>query len=246
VRRIAVLRGQQAVYLLTVAAVALAACGSDEDAADVTDSAQTQVAATDPPATDPPATDPPATDPPATDPPATDPPATDPPATDPPVASEQVAYAESVIDAFYSYDPVPLEAAVGGIAGADFVLFYQGWAEGANYEVVNRAPCVEGGDQVNCDITVKDDLIGALGIDFNVTDSFHFQFDEDGKATQVFTTSNDPPEFRMAFDWTFKQKPELREAECQGLFAGGPTPGACAEQVVAAFAEYASPPDETG
>jgi hypothetical protein len=46
-----------------VAAVALAACGSDEDAADVTDSAQTQVAATDPPATDPPATDPPATDP---------------------------------------------------------------------------------------------------------------------------------------------------------------------------------------
>ena len=52
------LRGQQAVYLLIVAAVALAACGSDEDAADVTDSAQTQVAATDPPATDPPATDP--------------------------------------------------------------------------------------------------------------------------------------------------------------------------------------------
>ena len=53
-----------------------------------------------------------------------------------------VATAESFIDAFYSYDPDLLRAALSSAEGsAASILFYQGWAEGGNYEVVKRMPC---------------------------------------------------------------------------------------------------------
>lgn len=49
----------------------------------------------------------------------------------------------------------------------DRSLFYQGWAQGGNYEVVERFPCVQSkAETIDCSITVKDDLMGALGIDF--------------------------------------------------------------------------------
>ena len=58
------------------------------------------------------------------------------------------------------------------------LLDYQGWAEGGNYLVMERAPCTPvASDQIDCAITVQDDPVLALETGFNVTDTFHLSFD---------------------------------------------------------------------
>ena len=86
---------------------------------------------------------------------------------------------------------------------------------------------------------VDDDLINALGLSFDVTDTFNLTF-SNGEIIAVDPTSNDPPEFSDAESWVSKHRPELIEVPCKGYFDGGPTPGACVKAMVQGFKEFAS------
>jgi hypothetical protein len=144
-----------------------------------------------------------------------------------------------MIDAFYSFDSTRLRNALTSAqASIPGIVFYQGWAEGGHYEVVNRMPCSnDGTDEVICPITVKDDLVAALGIPFNVTDTFRLSF-SDGKIVKVRTSSNDPQVVRDAMEWVRRERPNLVGEPCRGFFNGGPTPSACAQAMVRGLAEF--------
>jgi hypothetical protein len=90
---------------------------------------------------------------------------------------QYVLAAEKIIDEFYSFDSEKLESALDSAKSSiPRIVYYQGWAKGGNYKIVNRMPCEAKNEKlISCSITVKDDLIGAPGIDFNVTDTFEFQ-----------------------------------------------------------------------
>jgi hypothetical protein len=131
--------------------------------------------------------------------------------------------AENLIEAFYSFDRNRLTHALESAKGSQpEILFYQGWAAGGNYRVVKRMPCVrDGSASANCSITVKDDLMGALGIPFNVTDTFHVSFAE-GRIVAVKTSSNDLPVFDQAMKWVRRERSELVRVPCEGFFSGRP------------------------
>ena len=152
----------------------------------------------------------------------------------------EIAASEAVIDAFYSFDPIALRKALTSAEPSiPTIVYYQGWAKGGNYEVLNRRPCKSNSaGEVSCAITVKDDLIGALGIDFNVTDTFHISF-SNGMIAKVQTTSNDPQTFNDALEWVRRERPDLIREPCRGFFNGGPTPGDCVRAMVRGFAEFA-------
>lgn len=153
----------------------------------------------------------------------------------------ELSAAETVIDAFYSFDSRRLETAMATAASSiPRIVFYQGWAQGGNYTVLERRPCkLASAVEITCSITVKDDLIGALGLDFNVTDTFHFSVAE-RKITQVRTSSNDPKMFNDAFEWVQQNRQDLVREPCRGFFAGGPTPGDCVRAMVRGFREFAA------
>lgn len=154
-------------------------------------------------------------------------------------ADPELAAAEALIDAFYSFDPERLRKAMAAAPdSAPALLYYQGWAEGGHYRVVKRNACVrEKVGEVRCAITVKDDLIAALGTGYDVTDVFHVSFSQ-GKIVAVKNSSDDPPEFGEARKWLVATKPELLDGACKGFFAGGPTPGDCVREVVSGFRRY--------
>ena len=160
------------------------------------------------------------------------------------IIEADLSTAEVFVDAFYSFDPTLLETALSSAeASKPSILFYQGWAEGGNYEIVDRMPCVtRDPDLISCSITVKDDLIGALGIEFNVTDTFLLTF-ADGRIVAVDTDSDDPPAFWSARDWVMENRQALIEGPCQGYFDGGPTPGDCVRAMVRGYAEFAASSD---
>ena len=153
--------------------------------------------------------------------------------------SSPVFAAERLIDAFYSFDPVQLRAALTDApASQPQLVYYQGWAEGGNYAVLERKPCRRiDRDEVSCEITVRDDLIAALGTGYWVTDTFHLTL-RDGRIVKVRTSSNDPPDFDEALDWLKRERPDIMTGPCQGFFAGGPTPQDCVRAVVRGFAAY--------
>jgi hypothetical protein len=153
----------------------------------------------------------------------------------------ELARAEALVDAFYSFDPARLRALMGSARGSrPRLLYYQGWAEGGNYVVVDRKPCrSDKTDEVRCDITVRDDLMPALGIDFDVTDTFHIRI-RGGRIVAVRNSSNDPPELEQAFMLIARQRPTLLEKECRGFFNGGPTPQACVREVVEGLRQSAA------
>lgn len=160
-----------------------------------------------------------------------------------PARDPRLAAAEAYIDAFYSFDPSRLRAAMASAESSiPRLLFYQSWAQGGNYVVLERRPCQLGQvDAVTCEITVRDDLIAALGTGSNVTDTFHLSFRE-GRIVSVRTTSNDPPEFEQALQWLAGSRPELLEGPCRGFFDGGPTPQDCVRAVVRGFADWRARP----
>lgn len=149
------------------------------------------------------------------------------------------AAAEELIDAFYSFDPVQLRAALGAApASQPTILFYQGWAEGGNYAIIKREPCQYiDKSEVTCAITVRDDLIAALGTGYWVTDKFHLTFQE-SRIIKVRTTSNDPPDFELGLNWLKRERPDVMTGPCLGFFAGGPTPQECVRAVVSGFKAY--------
>lgn len=120
------------------------------------------------------------------------------------------------------------------------ILYYQGWAEGGHYVVLQRQPCrFEKVDEIKCAITVRDDLIAALQTGYDVTDTFHLSI-RDGRMATVRTSSNDPPEFDQALDWLRRERPEVFAGPCRGFFAGGPTPQDCVRAVVKGLADFAA------
>jgi hypothetical protein len=154
-----------------------------------------------------------------------------------------LAVAERFIDAFYSFDAAPLRSVMASApTSLPKILYYQGWAEGGNYVVLQRKPCrLEKPNEVRCDITVKDDLIAALGTGFDVTDSFHLTLEE-GRIVSVRTSSNDPPEMEQAFKWLRRERPDIWTGPCRGFYAGGLTPQDCVRAVVRGFADFTARP----
>lgn len=161
------------------------------------------------------------------------------PPADPARVGLPLVAAERLIDAFYSFDPGALRAALSSAPASEGrMTYYQGWAEAGSYVVLERKPCrFTGVDEVRCEITVQDDLIAALETGYWVTDTFHLSFQR-GRIVSVRTTSNDPPDFDKALDSLKREQPDLMTGPCQGFFAGGPTPQACVRAVVAGFAAY--------
>lgn len=151
---------------------------------------------------------------------------------------------EALIDAFYSFDKERLENTLAFAQGSvPSVVFYQGWAEGGHYKIVERSPCMAVDENtVSCSIKVQDDLMLALGIDFNVTDTFTMTF-ADGKIVKVETSSNDLDVFWKAREWVKKHHPKLIEKPCQGIWDGGPTPGDCVRAMVEGYRRFAKSDD---
>jgi len=159
-------------------------------------------------------------------------------------SDSSLATAEAFIDAFYSFDRSQLEPFLK-VAPESFpaIIYYQGWTEGGNYKVLDRKPCVLVDTSiVECSITVEDDPIMALGIDFKVTDTFTITYNN-GAITSVETSSDDPPLYFTARDWVRENRAELIDAPCEGFFDGGPTPDNCARAMAQGYAEFASSPD---
>ena len=155
------------------------------------------------------------------------------------VSAPEVVAAERLIDAFYSFDRDQLRAAMSDApASQPQLLYYQGWAEGGNYAVLVRKPCrLTAGDEVSCEITVRDDLIAALQTGYWVTDTFHLTL-RHGRIINVSNSSDDPPDFDQALNWLKRERPDVMTGPCNGFFAGGPTPKDCVRAVVAGFAAY--------
>ena len=156
-----------------------------------------------------------------------------------PLADPRLAKAEALVDAFYRFDRAALREAMANAPGSHGdTLYYQQWAEAGHYVVLKRQPCQVGkAGEVACPVTVKDDLIPALGLDFHVTDVFHIRF-EDGRAVEVWNTSDDPPEFQQAMAWLKREQPAIFTGPCRGMWAGGPTPQDCVRAVIKGFADF--------
>ena len=152
--------------------------------------------------------------------------------------NQDLETSERFIDAFYSFHPerlrLTLQSTESSMAS---ILYYQGWAEGGNYSVVKRHGCNVSGNEIVCPVTVKDDLMLALGIDFNVTDSFHITANE-GEIRSVTTSSNDLQVFRDAEAWVWRERRALVDEPCAGYFKEGETPGKCVRAMVRGFREY--------
>ena len=154
--------------------------------------------------------------------------------------AENLEAAEAIIDAFYTFKPDELAPLLTNAKeSAPTLLFYQGWAEGGNYKIIRRAPCVaETESTIRCGITVEDDPVLALKLDFKVTDTFTITFDGD-KVTTVETSSNDKPIYGRAYEWVVKESPEVMTGPCLGFFTDGPTPGDCARAMTEGYRRFA-------
>lgn len=153
--------------------------------------------------------------------------------------SANIATAEAFIDAFYSFDPDQLKPFLAGAPdSAAALLYYQGWAQGGNYKVLERAPCAgESAATLRCAVTVQDDPVLALQTGFNVTDTFTLTF-SGPSIVAVETSSNDQPVYYEARDWVVANMPEVMEGPCAGYFAGGETPGDCARAMTAGYRQF--------
>ena len=155
--------------------------------------------------------------------------------------------AEAFIDAFYSFDADRLAPMLASAPeSAPRLLYYQGWAEGGNYVVLERTPCAK--DEtgvVNCPVKVRDDPVQALGTGFDVTDTFHLTFD-DGVLVKVETSSNDQEIYGQARAWVEANMPEVMSGPCANRNTPEGTPAECARAMTAGYAAFAASPDFPG
>ncbi len=152
---------------------------------------------------------------------------------------KNISAANKFIDAFYSFNSDKLNSVLENAEKSKpSILYYQGWAEGGNYEIIDRHPCLTTSDSiVVCPVTVKDDLIETLEIDFYVTDTFHITVKND-LILSVNTSSDDPQLYHQAREWVRQNRPKLIEIPCQGIWEGGPTPGVCVQAMVKGYSEF--------
>lgn len=143
------------------------------------------------------------------------------------------------IDAFYSFNSDSLQIMLlSAKKSQPDILFYQKWAECAHYRIVDRSRFFKKSDSLLIfPVTVKDDLMSALKIDFNVTDTFHLSI-ENGKIISVKTSSNDLDTYYQAKEWVSKNRPELVAIQCDGNREGGPTPCECVLGMIRGFTEF--------
>ena len=151
----------------------------------------------------------------------------------------QLAYAESFIDAFYSFDPAQLAPLMAAAEESrPRLLYYQGWAKGGNYVVLERARCsMEEANKVACPITVRDDPVVALQTGFNVTDTFHLTFEGKTLVT-VDTSSNDQPIYYEARRWVEANMPEVMSGPCKNRNTEDSTPEDCARAMTKGYKAY--------
>jgi hypothetical protein len=162
----------------------------------------------------------------------------------------ELKQASNLIDAFYSFDKHKLNTELATAESSKpLMIFYQGWAKGGNYEIINRLPCIKTVDDnknndinISCSITVKDDLMGALGIPFDVTDTFHLTFHKQ-VLSKVTTSSNDLQVYLDAEAWVFSKRTDSVKKVCKGYFKGGPTAGDCVKAMVKGYADFAKSED---
>jgi hypothetical protein len=161
-------------------------------------------------------------------------------------ANQDLALAETFVDAFYSFDEDRLAALLSSAGESQLrILGYQAWADGGHYEIIERMPCeaAEGG-VVGCSITVRDDLIAALGLGWWVTDRFEISI-EDGAIVSAKTSSNDPQVYHDARAWVQEHRNDLIEGPCEE----SPevrlrlTPGLCAEAMTQGYLDFAESDD---
>ncbi|WP_034059383.1 hypothetical protein [Lacinutrix jangbogonensis] len=152
---------------------------------------------------------------------------------------QQLTIANNFIDAFYSFNSNALLPMLKYAENSKSeILYYQGWAEGGNYEIIKKYPCeVKNDTLIICSITVKDDLIKALELNLNVTDTFHIVIKKD-KITAITTSSNDPPIFYEAEEWIKKNHPELINEPCKGIWEDGTTPNECVRAMVEGYLKF--------
>ncbi|MEN8248255.1 MAG: hypothetical protein ABFS32_04940 [Bacteroidota bacterium] len=150
-----------------------------------------------------------------------------------------VVIANEFINAFYSFNRDSLASILTHAKESQpGIFFYQKWAECGNYEIIKKNDFIVKNDSlISCPITVKDDLIGSLHIDFNVTDTFHITVIE-GQIKSVHTSSNDPDLYFEAKEWVRQNRPELIEKPCEGIWEGGPTPCECVQAMVNGFVQF--------
>ena len=150
-----------------------------------------------------------------------------------------IAIANQFIDAFYSFNRDSLKGTLSNAEESQpGILYYQKWAECGNYEILKRFNCEEKNDTlVICPIMVKDDLMSALQLDLNVTDTFHITI-KNQQIRSVETSSNDPDLYYEAREWMNKNRPELIEEPCKGMWEGGPTPCECFKAIVQGLMEF--------
>ncbi len=153
--------------------------------------------------------------------------------------NSNVVIANEFIDAFYSFDKDSLQSKMRyAQASQPDIVYYQGWAECGNYEVIKRGNVFEKNDSlVICPVTVKDDLMAALQINFNVTDTFKIVF-KGGQIRAVETSSNDLNIYYTAKEWVKNSRPEYVEKQCEGIWAGGPTPCECIKGMIKGFHDF--------
>jgi hypothetical protein len=149
--------------------------------------------------------------------------------------------ANQFIDAFYSFNRDSLQAVLAlAEKSQPEILYYQNWAECAHYKVLSRTNAFQKNDSlVVFPVTVKDDLMAALNINFNVTDTFRIAIQQ-GKIRSVTTSSNDPTIYWEAKEWVKANHPELVEKACEGAWAGGSTPCECVLGMIQGFKEFVS------
>ena len=143
--------------------------------------------------------------------------------------------AENFISAFYSWDATKLKILMTEDADTVAILYYQRWAEAANYEVKMRRPCKVETDQAVCAITVSDDFGSAMG--YEAIDTFRLSFKGD-KVSAVTFSADDPPVFQALFQWITQNHPDIFTGPCFNMFAGGETPGDCAKAVARLAREF--------
>ena len=159
-------------------------------------------------------------------------------AKDKALTAENSKTAEGFIDAFYSFDPDQLKPFLADAdETADRILWYQGWAEGGNYIVMERAGCeVESPTKINCPVTVQDDPVVALKTGFNVTDTFHITFDGN-RIASIETSSNDQPIYYEARKWVEANMPEVMAGPCSRE-KDELTPGDCARAMTEGYKQF--------
>lgn len=156
------------------------------------------------------------------------------------ILDQNLATAEGMIDAFYSFDAQRLGTfLVHAEKSAKAILYYQGWAEGGNYKVIKRGVCAPDSDQkISCPITVQDDAVMALKTGFMVTDTFTLTFDGTN-IIEVETSSNDQPIYYEAREWVAENMPEVMSGPCKTFEdGGGPTPGDCARAMTEGYHQF--------